>query len=261
LFCINEDILYQFTKGDFEMKIQLMFLSCLVLLAFMPVISIAGVWHDDFNGTTLDPGWKFSNATGLCTSKVADGWFSITLKGANDIWGGMDNSARLLRNAPAGDFTLETYIKIVPDPTSKTQNTWTTIIFFNDTKVPSSDWLYVSRGGADEVNIEYVQNNTGNVGSNLKNIANMDLYLKAEKVGQDYTGYYKIKNTDQWTKVGTYKHTTLTPNKVGFCVKSWADRSMVSSYDYFEMTGSSVESNITAVAKNEKLTTTWGLLK
>jgi hypothetical protein len=243
------------------MKTKLFLIVCLTFVVFLPAASMGGVWRDDFNGTTLGYSWKFTNATGLCKFHVANGWFSISLEGINDIWGGTDNSAKLLRDAPAGDYTLLTHIKIEPDKAAKTQNTWTCIIIFDDTKVPSANWLYVSRGGADEVNIESVQNNTGNINASLKGVGDLDLYLKAEKIGQDYTGYYKVKKDDSWIKVGTYKHTTLNPNKVGFCVKSWAARSMVSNFDYFEMAGDKVEAITTAVKPNEKLTTTWGQLK
>ena len=139
----------------------------------------------------------------------------------------IDNSVKLLFDAPAGDYTLETHIKIEPDKAAKTQNTWTFIVIFDDTNKPSSNWWYVARGGADEVNTEYVQNGAGIIQASLKGIGDLDVYLKADKIGQGYTGYYKIKKDDQWTLVGKYTHTTLNPLKVGLCVKSWAVRDMI----------------------------------
>lgn len=235
-------------------------LVCMILVAFLPINSMGAVWRDDFNGTKIGPGWEFINPPKQCTHEVADGWFSIHLEGVNDIWGGFDDSAKLLRDAPEGDYTIETHIKIEPDPNNKTTNTWTAIIIFDNSSAPSADWWYVSRGGADEVNVEYAQNNAGNIRSSLKGIGDMDLYLKAEKVGQAYTGYYRIAEDDDWITVGSYEHITLNPLKVGFCVKSWAARSMVCSYDYFEISGDKVESNI-AVMPNENLITAWGQLK
>jgi len=241
-----------------QLKITLLYL---ILVAFLPAISMAGTWRDDFNGTALGSGWNFINdPNGTSSYKVANGWFSLHLVGTNDIWGGVDNSVKLLRDAPAGDYTIETHIKIDPDAAAKTQNTWTNILLFDDTNKPSSNWWYIARGGADEVNTEYVQNGTGNIQASLKSIGDLDLYLKAEKVGQAYTGYYKIKKDDQWIKVGTYNHTTLNTKKVGLMDKSWAARNMVSNFDYFEMVGDKVEANI-AVSPKEKLTSTWGQLK
>jgi len=226
----------------------------------LPVSSIAGTWRDDFNGTKLGDGWNYTDSNGNSPYKVADGWFSIHLVGHNDIWGGFDNSVKLLRDAPQGDYTLETHIKIEPDMSAKTQNTWTSVIIFDSTNKPSANWWYIARGGADEVNTEYVQNNAGVIQASLKGIGDTDLYLKGEKVGQKYTGYYKIEKDDEWILVGTFTHSTLNPLKVGLMVKSWAIRDMVSNYEYFEMVGDKVESNI-AVAPNEKLAVTWGQVK
>lgn len=241
------------------MRTILLVLGCLTFMAFLPSALMAAVWRDDFNGTDIGPDWKFINPSKQCEYKVADGWFSIHVEGVNDIWGGFDDSAKLLRDAPEGDYTIETHIVIEPDPNNKTTNTWTSIIIFDDTNVPSSDWWYVSRGGNNEVNVEYAQNNAGNIHSNLTGISDMELYLKAEKVGQNYTGYYKIEEDDKWIEVGAYEHTTLNPFKVGFCDKSWAVRSIVSSFDYFEIAGDEVEPS--AVTPKEKLTITWGRLK
>jgi len=238
----------------------LMVFACLTFLISLPIVSMGGMWRDDFNGADIGPGWEFSSPTGLCTYEVANGWFSIHLEGANDIWGGFDSAAKLLRDAPAGDFTIESHIVIEPDPNNKTANTWTAIIIFDNTNDPSSDWWYLARGGADEVNNEFVQNAGGNVGASVKDVGDLEIYLKAEKIGQAYTGYYKIAENDDWAVVGTNEHNTLNPSKVGFCVKSWAERSMVSNYDYFEMVGDEVEPS-TAVAPDEKLSVTWGQLK
>jgi hypothetical protein len=249
-------------EENHKMRLQLLIIFvCLVFVVFLPTTSMAGTWRDDFNGTALGPGWKFINdPNGNSSYKVANGWFSINLVGLNDIWGGVDNSVKLLRDAPQGDYSLETHIKIDPDKAAKTQNTWTFIVIFDDTNKPSSNWWYVARGGADEVNTEYVQNGAGVIQASLKGIGDLDVYLKAEKIGQDYTGYYKVKKDDSWIKVGTYKHTPLNPLKVGLCVKSWAVRDMVSNFDYFEMVGDKVEAN-TAVRPNGKLAATWGQLK
>jgi len=166
----------------------------------------------------------------------------------------------LLMEAPEGNYSLETRIVIKPDAKAKTANTWTSITIFDDTKVPSSNWWYIARGGNSEVNIEFVRNNGGNIGGSLKNIGDTELYLRAEKTGKSYIGYYKIKKNDKWIKVGTTKHDPMNPLKVGLLVKSWAVRSMVCNFDYFEMEGENVVST-TAVASNGKLAVTWGQLR
>lgn len=233
---------------------------CLTFVVFLPVASMGGIWRDDFNGTDISSGWEFTSPTGLCTYEVANGYFSIHLEGNNDIWGGMDDAAKLLRDAPAGDYTIETHIVIEPDPNNNTTNTWTAIIIFDNSSDPSADWWYLARGGNDEINTEFVKDAGGNVGGSLKEISELELYLKAERVGQEYTGYYKIAENDDWIEVGAQEHNTLDPLKVGFCVKSWAVRSMVSNFDYFEIVGDEVEP-ATAVIPDKGLAVTWGQLK
>ena len=244
------------------MKCQsLVILVCLTFMVVLPTASMGGVWRDNFDGAKIGSGWEFTNPPKQCKYEVADGMFSIKLEGKNDIWGGQDNAAKLLREAPEGNYSVETRIVIKPDAKAKTANTWTSITMFDDAKSPSANWLYLARGGNSEINIEYAKNNAGNIGPSLKNMADTELYLKVEKTGQDYTGHYKIKENDKWIKVGTTKHDALNPSKVGLLVKSWAVRSMVCNYDYFEMEGENVKSNMTAVAPNGKLAVTWGQLR
>ena len=237
----------------------LVILACLIFTVFLPTVSMGGGWRDDFSGAELGPGWEFSNKPEQCVYEVADGWFSIHLEGVNDIWAGKDNSAKLLRDAPDGDYTIETYIVIEPDESAGTAGTWTAVILFDDSTHPSLNWWYVARGHNDEVTIEYVRDGVATNPGHTGGVSDMKFYLKAEKVGQEYTGYYKIQESDEWIEVGTLEHMSLNPLKVGFCVKSWENRSIVSNFDYVEITGSEVEG--TAVIPNEKLTATWGQLK
>ena len=236
-------------------------LACLMFMVVLSTASMGGVWRDDFDGAEIGPGWEYTNPPKQCEYEVAAGFFSLKLEGANDIWGGQDNAAKLLMEAPEGDYSLETHIVIEPDKAAKTANTWTSIIVFDDTDVPSSNWWYVARGGNNEVNVESCAFNAGAINASLKNIGDMELYLKAEKTGKSYTGYYKIKENDKWIKVGGItERDQLDPLKVGLLVKSWAVRSMVCNYDYFEIEGKNVKSNL-AVSPNRKLSVAWGQLK
>ena len=83
-------------------------LACLMFMVVLSTASMGGVWRDDFDGAEIGPGWEYTNPPKQCEYEVADGFFSLKLEGQNDIWGGQDNAAKLLMEAPKGDYSLET---------------------------------------------------------------------------------------------------------------------------------------------------------
>ncbi len=236
----------------------LMIFAYLTFVVFLPAASIGGVWRDDFNGTDIGPGWEVVNAPGQFTYEVADGWFSIDIAGINNVM--------LLRDGTEGDYTIETHILIEPDPNrdqqfGPTDRAWADINILDNTNVPSTDWWRTGRGGGGPgaVRVTYINGRDHGIVIHTEPVSDMELYLKAEKFGRLYTGYYKIGENGEWIEIGT-DELKMNPLKVGLSLSTWAERSMVCNFDYFEITGEGVEPPA-PVTRNKNLISTWVQLK
>jgi len=204
----------------------------------------AGVWLDNFDGSTLGDGWEYIDPDAANEFEVKDGSFVVHFEGTHDIWGGFDYAPKLLREAPEGDFAIESHYVIQPDAVGGLANTWTGIIVFDDTDNPSTDWLYVARGGGSVMTFEYVADGGGHSATTHSTEA-LDVWARIEKTGDTYLCRYKLAEGDDWTDLGEYTPASMNPLKVGLVIKSWAARSMVLSFDYFKMEGEKVRSNTT----------------
>ncbi len=214
-------------------------LLCLVFTVCLASRGNAGVWQDDFNGDTLSEGWEYIDPDAANESEVTDGSFVIDFKGKHDIWGGFDHAPKLLREAPEGDFAIESHFVIQPDAAAGLANSWTGIIIFDDTDNPSTDFLYVARGNGSVIGFEYVENGKGKSSTSHTTEA-LEVWARIEKTGNTYLCRYKLAEGDGWTDLGEYTPASLNPLKVGVFAKSWADRSIVHSFDYFKMEGANV---------------------
>jgi len=217
-------------------------LMCVAITACLAMPGNAGVWQDDFNGNTLDAGWEYIDPHAANVGEVKEGSFVVRLEGTHDIWGGSDSAPKLLRDAPEGDFAIESHYVIQPDASAGLDNTWTGIIVFDDTDSPSTDWLYVVRGGGSVVSFEYVEDGSGH-GATTHSTQALEVWSRVEKTGNTYLCRYKLAEGDEWTDLGEYTPPSLNPLKVGLIVKSWANRSIVCSFDYFRMEGENVTSD------------------
>ena len=242
-------------------------LMCVAITACLAMPGNAGVWQDDFNGNTLDAGWEYIDPHAANVVEVKEGSFVVHLEGTHDIWGGFDSAPKLLRDAPEGDFAIESHYVIQPDASAGLDNTWTGIIVFDDTDSPSTDWLYVVRGGGSVVSFEYVEDGSGH-GATTHSTQALEVWSRVEKTGNTYLCRYKLAEGDEWTDLGEYTPPSLNPLKVGLIVKSWANRSIVCSFDYFRMEGENVTSDkaydpspsneATDVLRNQPLSWTTG---
>jgi arabinan endo-1,5-alpha-L-arabinosidase len=66
---------------------------------------------DDFNGTSLDPAWTWVRPPDASTYRVENGVFSMDTQPA-DLYVDSNNASVLTRPAPAGDYLVETRVRL-----------------------------------------------------------------------------------------------------------------------------------------------------
>lgn len=68
-------------------------------------------YSDEFDGTTLDDAWSWQRDDVAPTATVADGVLRLPVR-ATDLYVDVDNAAVLVRDAPRGDYVVETKLRI-----------------------------------------------------------------------------------------------------------------------------------------------------
>ena len=88
------------------------------------------------------------------------------------------------------------------------------------------------------------------------------IYLKLDKVGNQYTGYFKQEPADEWTIVGgAWNHDGMKEPELaglGF-INSWGGANLTLIVEYFSLEGESVIPM--AVGSADKLSSKWGRIK
>lgn len=193
------------TKGLFRLCI-VSILAVLVLLA----IALAGEpaaaspaaydysWTDDFNSPYPHPLWSWVRQDAAHWSLSASPGNLRIITQAGGVYGTQNNQKNILiALAPARDFEMSTRVTFFP-----TQNfQYAGIqVYQDDDNYIQLNWAYVISGTVVDLDRE--------IGGTVTNIqvpapAVATLYLKLERTGNQYTGYYST-NGSTWTEVGLH---------------------------------------------------------
>jgi len=229
------------------------FCLVMVFLAFFALSTIAAVWVDEFDGEELESGWTFQDRPGDPTTlEVIDGQLRMTH--VPDGFGHLlAERPVLFRDGPEGDFSI--YGLFSSDP-EDTYGAWIGI-FIGDpfTDDGGSTYAFLGFGGeSGAVNLILLGSGKPEAPSPVP------FWLKLEKSGNQYTGYTREKEGDDWQNVGT-----LTPNiedsVVGIgMLNHWDAITLTLIVDTFYMEGEEVKASL-AVTSIGKLATTWGDLR
>jgi hypothetical protein len=236
-----------------------------VILVALPVF--AGEWLDEFDKEDLDEAWFriTDRPEGQGSVTIEDG--KLLINDPNGNFGHLITDGRplVLRKAPEGDFSISTLIDTFPPAIPK--DYWIGLFVVGgdgDHGVLADNWAVLNIGGsAGEVKaligsmIDSAWNDKGHF-----DIPNWPVYLKLDKVGIQYTGYYREKPTDEWIKVGeSWTHDGMEePELVGLgFINSWGGVNLTLMAEYFLLEGENVVPM--AVQSVHKLSGTWGYIK
>ena len=91
--------------------------------------------------------------------------------------------------------------------------------------------------------------------------ADVPLYLKLEKAGKQFTGYFRTDEKKDWNKIGnTWEHQIKEVKKVGLgFINNWGGKTVILLVDTFSIDGEGIRP--LSVTPSGKLTTVWGALK
>ncbi len=239
----------------------IVFMGSLVLPVF------AAEWLDEFEGPELHEEWVTITwrPAEEGTAIIEDG--QLLLNSPSDFGHVVfDGRPLMLRKAPKGDFSISTLIDTEPPVPSASY--WIGLFVVGedgDDAALAGNWAAAAiGGGANEVKsligsmIDSTWNDKGHF-----DVPEWPLHIKLEKVGAQYTGYFKEKVADEWTKAGAaWVHAGMEdPALVGIgFVNNWGggpDLTLIA--DYFSLEGDKVTPM--AVQPMDKLPDIWGRIK
>lgn len=192
-------------KGKFAVIIATAILILCVTSQIALASAVAG-YQDEFNLTTLQSGWTFTNPNGGSYSLSANAGF-LTITAAQNSRMGTSTTSNL--NAPrmlqpvTGDFEAVTHVT-----GSFSTNYRGGILLWKD----SSNFIAVENYGDNKAMI-YTGATDGNQQTPAFTATN-NLYLRMVKSGATVTGYYGTDG-NTWTLIGSYPFSSADPVQIG----------------------------------------------
>ncbi len=248
------------------MKLRVVSLA-IIFAVFLTLPTFAKEWLDEFDKDELNGEWlKITCCPGDNGSAVIeDGRLLINEPGD---FGHMITDGRplVLRKSPEGDFSISALIDT--DPPAPADNYWVGLFVIGndgDNAVLAHNWAALNIGGSGGEKKALIGSMIDGAWEDKGHfdIPEWPIYLKLEKVGNQYTGYFKEKSTDEWIKTGdTWNHDGMEdPELVGFgFINNWGGGpNLTLTVEYFSLEGENVIPM--AVRPADKLSSTWGQIK
>ncbi|NIK76221.1 beta-glucanase (GH16 family) [Paenibacillus castaneae] len=184
-------------------------------------------------GKNLNGGWSW-------VREVSSNWYAesspdamrlMTIEGS---WGGSKPSNILLRNPDTSDFTITSKVKF--DATNGFE--WAGLIIYQD----DGNAITLGRqanganpGAAKQLRFSQIKNGAQTDKNYDDQVAPADIYLKIEKTGTTYKGYYSSDGT-KWTQVADTFDITLTNPKVGIFTRKFNSAIAVKTAEFTNFT-------------------------
>jgi hypothetical protein len=227
-----------------------------VFLTSLPAYTAS--WVDEFDGAQLRKDWVTKDRPGN-PSKIEqkDGMLRITNPTGN--WGHMERDRPLvLRKAPDGDFNA---IGLFASEPKLPGDAWHGIFILGDDALDFACLLFGGESNQAQKNL---------IGSMVVGVwqdkghfptgKDVPYYLKLEKVGDQYTGYWSEDPKKAWNKVGNSWPHKLKPKQVGVgFINNWGGKTVTLLVDMFTLEGDKVEPS--PVESKDKLAVSWGKMK
>ncbi len=239
------------------MKISatLLLFVCVILMTPFSSFS-ADSLGDPFDGKGLkNPNWQWQSEPDVWNvGETTDGWLHFVPKVNQNLWQS-DTTIRLFQETNLDQFDVETHV--VMDyaggcmvaglvALSPVENNWTTLKFWGRAGDAILQWQHK----ANEV--------VGNVPGSTQPAGRVEVYLRLAKDGDNYLGWWKKEEGDDWIEIKPDAPFALTPPIQigiygGICA---AAGEATIEYEYFRDLV-----NPFAVEPDAKLSATWGRIK
>lgn len=215
----------------------------IMLLSSLCSISVANAaisYSDEFNNPSLDSKWTFTDPDGGSTISLTDnpGWLRITTSANRDLVPAQFNSPRLSQQV-TGDFTVETKI----DATTVANDEGAGILVWID----QNDFIRLDRMSRTigyPVQQQVIMGGLSSGSLPPWTVVVLDptvnpTYLKLEKIGATFTGWYSSDGTT-WNTVGTATIPMADPVNVGIdVINMFHSGDFYADFDYFRLTQTS----------------------
>jgi len=234
--------------------------SCLVctFLVIFASSLLAQSLGDPFDGASLkNADWKWQNEPAEWDVGVTNpGWLHITAEHNQNLWD-VDTVAKLYQEFPEDTFDVATHLvmdyagtdSVVTGLVAKSPevNNWTMAKYWGRGADAILQWQHK----AEEV--------VGTVPGTNQPAGRVEIFLRLAKDGDEYTGYWKGNEGDDWTEITPHTSKALTPPlEVGiFAGVCTAGGTATMEFEYFD----DLANPFSAVAPASKLSTCWGEMK
>ena len=190
---------------------------------------------DEFDGSLDTNLWNVVDPVGDSTASASGGVLSLNVGGgtSHDVWGGVNNSLRVMQSASNSDFEVE--VKFDSSPASRFQIQGILIEEDND---DLARFDYFHDGSNLRVFAATFVNGTANVRRNATVATANPLYLRVTRVGDQWT-MFTSPNGNDWTQQVSFAH-NMTVNSVGpFAGNAGSSPAFDAQVDYFRIDGES----------------------
>jgi hypothetical protein len=179
-------------------------------------------FYDRFPGPGLSPSWTVLRPP-VAGWSVA-GTLSINMDPNEDFWGATNSAPLFHVAAPAGDFEAQVEQFGRPNADGHTAG----ILDYQDDDNYIAD--YHDRIGAAE-SVEYVREAAGAPTNQTGGVSSNPIYLRIQKLGTSYTGWYSTDGGTSFTQIGTPQTITLGPIRIGLTAFSFTVNVRTVSFD------------------------------
>lgn len=216
-----------------------LFLSIFALATVIQLVKAETYFNDEFNTTTLNSAWTFTDPDGGSTYDLSThpGWLRITTTSppGRDLYANVQNAPHILQSGISGDFTLETKIMAATVDNDEGGGLLVWNDFHNHLRferlsrtigqpVEQQIVLAVEGGGWTKVTLSSDLNPT---------------YLRLVKSGQLFSGYYSSDGTT-WYHVGDVTFSASGPLGVGLdAIQMYHSGNFFADFDYFKIESAS----------------------
>ncbi len=232
----------------------LLLFACVVLVA-SPIAFSADSLGDPFDGNSLkNPDWVWQGEPDEWdVGETTEGWLHFIPKVNQNLWQS-DTTMRLFQETTLDQFDVETHVVVdyAGDcmvaglvALSPVENDWTTIKFWGRAADAILQWQHKGR-------------DAGQVPGSNQPAGRVEVYIRMAKDGDNYKGWWKKEEGDDWIAMAPDATIALTPPiQIGIYggVCAGAGSATV-EYEYFRDLV-----NPYAVEPDAKLSGTWGQVK
>ena len=220
--------------------------TIIILIMFLPVFfqcnttdppsdeNTEALFSDDFEGDELNTKWNWSKEPGEWDlGLIRDGWLTWTGELNSNLWCSDETTILYQIIEKNTDFDIST--KIYCEWGNNLSDIAGLIV-----KFPTVDnWINIKfwMQGNGTGRLEFQKKCTdliSPVPGTESSGGTRDMYLRLVKEGNDYTGYYKNSNDDEWILIGSTEGIESFPIHVGlFGGVDQGDGNLLIQYDFF----------------------------